>query len=214
MRSLDQTIWSLAQDLRPVRSRSATARLLTGGGGGLAISVFLVGLCLGYRPDMAEGGLPAIFWVKLAYALGLGLLGLGVVERLSRPAAPAAGRALWMLAPLLGMAGLAAVQFIDAPATGRAHMVMGASANVCAWRILLFAAPPLAGLVWAVRGLAPTRLTVAGGAVGLAGGGLGAAAYALHCEESAAPFVAVWYTLGIVLCAALGAGLGSRTLRW
>jgi hypothetical protein len=45
-------------------------------------------------------------------------------------------------------------------------------------------------------------------------GAAGAWVYAFHCDESAAPFVAIWYTLGIALVGALGGMLGQWLLRW
>ena len=36
----------------------------------------------------------------------------------------------------------------------------------------------------------------------------------LHCPEMAAPFVAVWYLLGMLIPAAVGALIGKRLLRW
>jgi hypothetical protein len=48
----------------------------------------------------------------------------------------------------------------------------------------------------------------------LTAGGAGAAVYALHCPESGAPFVAIWYSMGILLACGLGALLGPRVLRW
>jgi hypothetical protein len=85
---------------------------------------------------------------------------------------------------------------------------------VCPWRILAIGLPVLAGAVWAVRGLAPTRLAAAGLAAGACAGGLGAEIYAVACDETSAPFLAVWYTLGMAIVAALGAVAGSRLLRW
>jgi hypothetical protein len=38
--------------------------------------------------------------------------------------------------------------------------------------------------------------------------------YSLHCPETAAPFVAFWYLLGISIPTAGGALLGPRLLRW
>jgi hypothetical protein len=43
---------------------------------------------------------------------------------------------------------------------------------------------------------------------------LGAWIYAFHCDESAAPFVLVFYTLGIAALSALGALIARRLLRW
>ena len=77
-----------------------------------------------------------------------------------------------------------------------------------------FSLPPLIGLAWAVRGLAPTRLALTGLMIGLAAGGAGAAAYALHCDEMSAAFLVVWYTLGVAGAGALGWIAGPRILRW
>jgi hypothetical protein len=38
--------------------------------------------------------------------------------------------------------------------------------------------------------------------------------YALHCPELAAPFIAIWYVIGMAAPVVLGAALGPRLLRW
>jgi hypothetical protein len=38
--------------------------------------------------------------------------------------------------------------------------------------------------------------------------------YAFHCPELAAPFLGVWYVLGMLIPAALGALIGPRVLHW
>ena len=45
-------------------------------------------------------------------------------------------------------------------------------------------------------------------------GAIGALVYLLYCPEMAPPFLLVWYTLGMLLPAALGALVGPRVLRW
>ena len=65
-----------------------------------------------------------------------------------------------------------------------------------------------------MRGLAPTRLGEAGAAIGLAAGGMGAFPHAWHCMETGAPFLAVWYTLGVAAATFVGWLLGPRVLRW
>ena len=47
----------------------------------------------------------------------------------------------------------------------------------------------------------------------LAGAGA-ALVYCLHCPESTAPFIGLWYTLGMLIPAIAGALLGPRLLRW
>jgi hypothetical protein len=48
----------------------------------------------------------------------------------------------------------------------------------------------------------------------LLAGAVGAWIYAFHCNESAAPFVAIWYTLGMAAVGASGGLLGKWLLRW
>jgi hypothetical protein len=92
--------------------------------------------------------------------------------------------------------------------------VMGHSAMVCPWFIAATSAPLLVALIWAVKGLAPTRLRLAGALAGLTAGGFGALIYCLHCPEVGAPFVAIWYSLGILIPCLVGALAGPRLLRW
>ena len=68
--------------------------------------------------------------------------------------------------------------------------------------------------LWAMKGLAPTRLSLAGGAAGLLAGTIGALVYALHCPEMEAPFIGVWYVAGMLIPTAAGASLGPIVLRW
>jgi hypothetical protein len=65
-----------------------------------------------------------------------------------------------------------------------------------------------------MKGLAPTRLRLAGAAAGLLAGTTGALVYCLHCPELEAPFLGFWYLLGMLIPTAVGALLGSRLLRW
>src|SRR5690606_10056653 len=58
------------------------------------------------------------------------------------------------------------------------------------------------------------RRPVAGAAAGVLAGGAGAFAYAFHCPELAAPFLAVWYVLGMAMPVVAGALIGPRLLRW
>ncbi|MGB0128517.1 MAG: NrsF family protein, partial [Rhodocyclaceae bacterium] len=74
--------------------------------------------------------------------------------------------------------------------------------------------PAFAAALWAMKDLAPTRLRWAGAAAGLLAGTLGAAAYSLHCPELAAPFLALWYVLGMLIPAGVGALVGPRVLGW
>ena len=210
----DDLIGRLASELRPVSRLAVAGRLFLGVAGGAAVSAALVAATLGFRPDMAQAVGEGMFWVKLAYTLALGGLALWTCERLTRPTGLARARLPWLAAPVLAIALLAGWQLARAPAPMRMPMVMGETAGVCPWCILVFSLPPLAGLVWAARGLAPVRLRLAGAMIGLAAGGAGASVYALHCNESTAPFLAVWYTLGVAGAMLVGWLSAPRVLRW
>jgi hypothetical protein len=210
----DQLIDRLCADLQPVRPGAVARRLAAGVGIGMLVSALLMLLLLGPRPDMASASATAMFWIKAAYTLAVAWVGLWAAERLARPGSDANQRIAWFTAPLGVVALLALAQLAAAPAPMRGPMLLGGSARVCPWFILLLSVPPLGGLVWAMRGLAPTRLRLAGAVAGLAAGGAGSFVYAVHCTESAAPFLAIWYTLGVLAAGLVGLLLGPLVLRW
>ena len=134
--ALDLVVERLVADLRPVADPPVARRLAIGLGAGVALSVLLIGITLGYRPDMATASLTTIFWVKLAYVAGIGAIALWAVERLVRPGVPTGNLLLWLLVPTLALAALAVVQLANGPADMRAHLIMGFSATAAPWRIL------------------------------------------------------------------------------
>jgi hypothetical protein len=209
----DDLIAQLSARLEPVKNGAVT-RLLTG-----AIVVGLIGsaalmlLALGLRHDIAVAILSFGMWTKLAYTFALAAFGFWLVERAGRPGADMAKPTLLLALPVLAIALLAAVQ-MAAPEADVHRLVMGHSSRVCAFLVTLTALPTLAATFWALRRLAPTRLALAGAGAGLFAGAAGAFVYSFHCMEGSAPFIAIWYSLGIALTTAIGAVLGPRLLRW
>ena len=63
-------------------------------------------------------------------------------------------------------------------------------------------------------GLGASVVAGATGAAGRLAGGVGALVYTLHCPELEAPFLGVWYVIGMAIPAVIGAALGPRLLRW
>jgi hypothetical protein len=209
----DNLIALLAQDLTPVRTGQILRLLALGLIGGMVVSTAIMVPWLGLRPDMGDAMMTAPFWIKFAYTLILAMAGFWLVDRQSR-AGGNAGAALWLGAlALLAMAGLAVMQLMPADAPRHA-LIMGNTAKVCTRNIFVLSLPIFAGLLWAMRQLAPTRLILAGASAGLLAGAAGAWVYAFHCDESAAPFMAIWYTLGIAAAGLLGAVVGRWALRW
>lgn len=198
----------------PVRPRPAGPWLAAGALVGAIVAFVLLVLWLGVSP-IASVLAARWFWMKAAYSLALALAGWMLAARLARPGA--AGAPAGVIIALLA-AGLMAIMAVHAAMTAPAGqgtaIWLGSTWRWCPWRILALAVPLYAAIILVLRRLAPTRLAVSGAAAGLLAGGLAAAIYGLYCRETAAPFVAVWYSLGVAAAAALGAAMGPRFLRW
>lgn len=169
---------------------------------------------LGMRPDLAKAVGQGAFWMKLGYAAAFAAVGAGLVDRFGRPGARVGPTWLAVAAPVAVLALIAVAGSLGHTRAQMHQDMMGHSWRLCPWRIAAFAVPVFAAALWAFRRLAPTRLRLAGFAAGLFAGGVGASVYCLACDETAALFVVVWYTLGILACGVVGALLGPRLLRW
>lgn len=202
----------LARGAGPAPRALAARRLAPVAAAGLLTSALLALVLMGPLPG-SMFATPAP-WIKLGYT-GLVVLAAGwLVTRASLPIARVEAPRWALLAVLLTMAAVGAGSLIVGSPSGRLDALMGHSWLQCPWNVLALSLPALGLSLWAVRGLAPTRPVSAGFAAGLFAGGLGAFGYSLSCPEASPAFVAVWYTLGIVLTGLLGAALGPRLLRW
>lgn len=209
----DDLLDALSSGLAPAPRALVARRLGLGLVAGMAVTFLVLLFTLGLRPDLGTAVTGAAFWIKFTYTVALAALGLWLVERQSRAGADAR-LPTWLLAvPVLVLAAIAAWQ-ISAPQADWRALMMGHTARVCSTLILILSLPIFAATFWAMRALAPTRLTLAGSCAGLLSGAASAALYCLHCPEAAAPFILVWYSLGILLATALGALTGRWLLRW
>jgi hypothetical protein len=175
---------------------------------------FLTVLVFGIRPDFVEAMANPMFWVKFAFPGSTGLISLLLMLRLSRPGMPAGSLPRTLLLPGLLMSILAVVALAGAARSQHTSLVLGTTWQVCTFNIALVGTPVFVGTFWALKGLAPTRLSLAGAVAGLFAGAAGAFVYAVHCPEMDAPFLLVWNGLGMLALAGLGAALGPRLLRW
>lgn len=210
----EDLIDSLAADLTPVSPRAAAGRIAAAAliGGGVAL--LLVMLWLGLRPDWPQAVGRMMFWMKAGYALVLAGAGFWCAERLARPAGSARGGLILSLAALTIVAAIGMTRLMAVPADERMTEWLGGSWMRCPGNILALSIPTLALALLAMRRLAPTRLALAGAGAGLFAGGVAAAAYGLHCPETAPIFLATWYSLGVALSTAAGALVGPVALRW
>jgi hypothetical protein len=169
---------------------------------------------LGVRADLAAAMLLPMFWVKLGFVATLAGASLLFTLRLSRPGL----RLEWvpgaLAAPVIVLWVLAAAALISADSSERSRLFFGDTWSSCPLLLAMLSAPVFLGVFRAIKGLAPTRLRLAGAAAGLLSGAVGALVYCLHCPELAAPFIGFWYLLGMLIPTAAGALLGPRLLRW
>ncbi|WP_309684092.1 DUF1109 domain-containing protein [Polaromonas sp.] len=210
----DDLVSLLAAHAAPVPQNAVGRRFAVALGWSLPAAVLLLVVVLGLRADLAQAAGKLMFWIKPGFAAGLALAALLAAERLARPGMRLGRVWAGLATPVLALWLLAAVVLLDAAPAQRAQLVFGDTWKSCPVNIAFISLPLLAATLWAIKGLAPTRLALAGASAGLLAGALGALVYALHCPESTAPFMAVWYLLGIAIPTLAGALLGPRLLRW
>ena len=210
----DDLISLLANRAPAIDRNAARKRLGIALVAGAAGAVLLVASVFGVRTDLLAAASTSAFWMRLAFPALLAGGALWAVARLSRPGMNAARAAPAVAAPVLLLWAIALLVMGQAEPGARAALVMGTTWRSCPWNIALLSAPAAVAVFWAIRGLAPLRLRLAGAAGGLLAGAVATLAYCLHCPETSPPFWAVWYVAGMLIPTTVGALLGPRWLRW
>lgn len=210
----DELVSLLAAGAEPVPVNAVGRRFAVALGWSVPVAALVMAVTFGIRHDLAQAMMGWLFWMKLVFAGSLALAGFVATERLGRPGMRLAGIWMALAAPVLLLWLAAAAVLFDAEPTQRADLILGTTWKTCPFNIALISLPLLAATLWTMKGLAPTRLTLAGAGAGLLAGALSALVYALHCPESTVPFIGIWYVLGIAMPTLAGALLGPRVLRW
>lgn len=208
----DDLVMMLARGAGPAPRAPALRRIAPVVVLGLMASIAAALLLLGPLPA-AMYAMPAL-WLKLAYAAAVAIIAGSLTTRLARPVARLRAPRTALIAVFVVMAILALATLAALPPEQWQAAVLGRTWKTCSWAVLALSLPALAGALWALHGLAPTRPALAGFHAGLMAGGVGAVGYALSCSEVSTPYVAVWYTFGVFLAGGVGAVLGPRVLRW
>ncbi len=210
----DELIGLLAANAAPVAPHALERRFALASVLGLVAAAACMLVLFGVRPDLGLAMYLPMFWMKFGFAAALAAASMLALLRLSRPGMRAGHALAWVALPPLVLWSLALVVLAGAPPQERMGMVMGEDWRSCAADIALLSVPVFSAIVWGLRRAAPTRLRLTGAYAGLLAGALATLAYSLHCGEMRAPFLAVWYVLGIALSTAVGALIGPRVLRW
>lgn len=212
--SAEQLIERLARDVAPVPPHTVEKRLLVGAGAGVLLGAMMMVAWLRPQPDIVSAPFAEAFLVKIAYTLVLAAGAMAACVHLMRPEGrPAAWFAL-AIAPVIVLGALAALELMRTPQNEWPALIFGNSVLACLGRVLVIATPIFFGLVLAAQSLAPTQLRAAGASIGFVAGSMGAAIYAVHCVETAAGFIFLWYSSAILIAAVLGALIAPKLLRW
>jgi hypothetical protein len=210
----EQLVTMLARQAGPIHTAAGPRRFATALAWGLPGSALIMATVLGVRADLGAAVLLPMFWMKMGFPLAVAALMLGAATRLARPGGKAKLAPVLLAGLVLMLWTLAAVVLVQTAPEQRTALLFGSTWLVCLFNIPMLSLPLFAALLWALKGLAPTRPALAGAAAGLLASGLAAALYTLHCPEMDAPFLALWYVAGMAIPALGGAATGSRLLRW
>lgn len=208
----DQLIEVLARNVEPAERPRWKRRLALTLAAGFAVGLVLLVIGFGVRPDIGIALTPVL--LKAGFAALAASLMLPLAARLMRPGRPLG----WRLSAIVVFAGVCAlaacIALLGEPPERRLEAWTGGGFPWCLVMVPILAAPTAAGLLWLMRSFAPTQLTLTGAAIGALAGGVGAMVYAMYCPVDSVAFVTTWYAVAIAICAALGAVIGSKLLRW
>jgi hypothetical protein len=210
----DDLVGLLATGITPVKSGSANRRLSVSLPIAAAGATVLMIAVFGIRPDLGAVVKTAIFWEKLAFPLCLAIGALIATARLARPGAKVGAGWLIMALPVVAVWIAAILTLVAAAPQDRLPAILGHSWRSCPFNILLLAVPGFVAVFWAVKGLAPTSLRLAGASSGMLASSIATVAYCFHCPEMNPAFWSIWYVAGMLLPSVLGAILGPKLLRW
>ena len=206
IKALDADARSKAMPLRSVWWVAAAAAAV------IAAVVFF--LTIGPRPDIMVAMHTMRFLAKFVFTIVLAVTAFGLIRALSTPGASTARAAAWMAAAPVLVAVAVILELFMVPEVMWGTRMVGTNMMICMGFIPLIGIGPLAIFLWVLRYGAPTRPVLAGAVAGLLAGGLSATFYAAHCFDDSPLFVATWYTIAIIVLAAIG-GLGGRLfVRW
>lgn len=205
---IDMLARSVEPAERPQWRRRVALTLIVG----LCVGIALLAIGLGVRPDIGAARMPVMF--KAMFSAAAAAVVLPLALQLMKPGRPLG----WRIGAVVVFVGLCVcvtlVALIGEMPERRLDAWTGGGFPWCLVLVPLLGAPTAALLLWLMRAFAPTRLTMAGAAIGALSGGVGAMAYSMYCPVDSVAFVLTWYVLAIAICAVLGAVLGARLLRW
>ena len=197
-----------------MRAPALRTTLIAGLVPSVLIAVLALWLTLGFRTDLGTAMVTPVSVVRIVLTAVLGLASARLALLLARPEGAQTAR-LWPLATVaLAALGLLLWAYLTTPAEARGMATVGKTMTTCLVMIPLLSVLPVAVLHYTLRQGAVTAPLRAGFVAGLAGSGLSAAIYALHCTEDSPLFYVTWYGLAIAGVTLVSTLIGARSLRW
>jgi hypothetical protein len=210
----DDLIEMLARQDGAVDRRALMWRWVAALAVGFLLSMFVFVYVFRINPDLRMLMENIWFWVRFAFIASVTLLGAWFFAKLGKPGS-VSRVPFWLAAApfvLLGVVGV--LLLLNAAPSERRAMLLGISWSVCSRNIAMLAVPIFFASVWVARQFAPVRLRLTGAMLGLFSGGAAALMYSMYCPELEPMFLVIWYGLGMLIPAAVGALLGRKLLSW
>lgn len=213
MTKIDDLIDTLVRDLTPVRRHALRMRLAFAIVVGVIGAVVALFVSLAFRSHLHHVTVAA-FWVKFLYSAGLMGATIIALDSIARPDGLIGNMIRVSAAAFAVIALMAITQLALSPASSYPGLIFGYSALFCPFLIFAFGLPGFFANMWFLRRAAPINPGLAGFVAGTCAGAIGGWVYSLACVENGIPFIAIWYTLGILLSGMLGGFVGKLSLRW
>jgi hypothetical protein len=210
----DDLIAMLATNAEPASYRVGRDKLFAAAGLGTLGAFVLMYFSLGLRPDLGQAVALPMFWVKLGFPAVVAIFATLSLVRIGSPGMQLGMLRMGLALPLVVLWAMAILVLANASPETRPALIFGSTWTKCAFSIAGLAVPTWLAAFWAMKQFAPTQLRQAGAVAGLFAGAAAATVYALHCPEMQAPFLAIWYVLGILLPTVIGWAAGPKLLHW
>lgn len=212
-RSADGLIAQLVDGLepvRPLRMSDGLAFALAGVG----ITLAIVALLFGIRPDVMSGRFDPVFILATGLFLLLGLASAVTVIIMSRPRVGSDhGGWVWALAmtallplaaAIIGIGRGPASLSATAVEQGLDCLMMGSSLSLATF----------GSLILLLRRGAPTSPARAGLLTGIAAGSFGIFAFSFHCASSDIVHIGLWHSAVVAVSASIGRFAVPLLIRW
>ncbi|OCP19054.1 NrsF family protein [Ensifer sp. LC163] len=181
---------------------------------GVVVSALVLLSTVGVRPNLAAAIETARVLFKIGFTLVLAAAACRLVFIVGRPGLSLKARGLQLAVPLVFLAIAVASELSVLPSEAWTASMLGRNAAFCLFFIPVLSLAPLAGFLLVLKNGAPESPGLAGASAGLAAGAIAASLYAFHCPDDSPLFLAVWYSIAVLLVTTIGYLIGRRWLRW